>query len=74
MEIGNEYALKWIFERVRWMDQNHSGLTKSGSWPWSEDALAEFLVLHRYGAFKQAEPGAPRDRGGTSATHRSKIH
>ena len=64
MEIGNEYALRWIFERVRWMDKNHSGLTKSGSWPWREDALAEFLVLHRYGAFKQAEPGAAADGGG----------
>lgn len=52
IEIGNNYALRWIFERIRWMDKNHHGLTKSGSWPWSEDAIAEFLVLNRYGAFK----------------------
>ena len=52
IEVGNEYALKWIFERVAWMNENHWRLTKSGSWPWSDDALADFLVLYRYGAFK----------------------
>ncbi len=62
LEIGNEYALRWIIERVRWMDKNHTGLTKSGSWPWSDDALAEFLVLYRYGAFGLSERGDAADR------------
>jgi hypothetical protein len=62
MEIGNIYALRWIIdERIRWMDQNCRSLTKSGSWTWSEDALADFLILQRYGAFGQAEPGAAPD-------------
>ena len=64
MEIGNGYALKWIIDRIRWMDENHDrGLTKLGSWTLSEDTLADFLVLHRYGAFKQAEPVAKADCG-----------
>ena len=54
MQVGNRYALSWIIKRVRWMDDNHHRLTKAGSWPWSDDALAEFLVLHRYGAFGPA--------------------
>ena len=51
LEIGNRHAINWIIQRIRWMDNHHEGLTKTGSWPWSEDALADLLVLHKYGAF-----------------------
>ena len=61
LEASNRYALEWIIERIRWMDKHHRGLTKSGSWPWSEDSLAELLVLYRYGAFPI--PGTPAGRG-----------
>lgn len=50
LKVGNVYALKWIIERIQFMDKNHRKLTKSGSWPWSDDALADLMVLHRYGA------------------------
>ena len=50
LAIGNKYALGWIVARFDWMNAHFQGFTKSGSWPWSEDALAEFLVLYKYGA------------------------
>ena len=50
LAIGNTHALGWIVFRFEWMNHNFQGFTKSGSWPWSEDALAELLVLHKYGA------------------------
>lgn len=52
LRVGNRHALEWVVARIRWMDQNHRALTKSGSWPWSDDSLAELLVLYRYGAFR----------------------
>jgi len=50
LAIGNKYAIRWIISRFDWMNANFQGFTKTGSWPWSEDALAEFLVLYKYGA------------------------
>jgi hypothetical protein len=41
------YAVSWILWRVRWMEHEHPGLTKSGSWTWSEEFLADLLVLWR---------------------------
>jgi hypothetical protein len=51
LKVGNSYALKWIIERIQWMDKSHRKLTRSGSWPWSDDALADLMVLYRYGVF-----------------------
>jgi hypothetical protein len=45
--IGIKYALDWIFERFRWMDENISRLTKTGSWSLSEDALSDLIYLYK---------------------------
>lgn len=50
LAVGNRHALGWVISRFQWMNGNFQGFTKSGSWPWSEDALAELLVLYKYGA------------------------
>jgi hypothetical protein len=47
LEIGNTYALNWVFERASWMNEHLEALTKTGSWNLSEDALSEILVLGR---------------------------
>jgi len=47
--VGNKHAIGWMISRFEW-NQNFQGFTKNGSWPWSEDALAELLVLYQYGA------------------------
>jgi hypothetical protein len=43
------HALQWVLYRFRWMDQNLSHLTKSGSWNWSEETLADLLYLQKIG-------------------------
>lgn len=53
MRIGMIYALDWIASRITWMNENNGRLTKTGSWTLSEDALADLLVLHRYGSFQR---------------------
>ena len=45
LKIGNAYALRWILERIEWMDSKKMHLTKTGSWTLSEDFLSEILVL-----------------------------
>jgi hypothetical protein len=52
VEIGNMYALDWIIDRIEWIENHHEPLKKTGSWTWSEDALADLLVLHQYGALR----------------------
>jgi len=47
IEISVGHALKWIFWRIDSM--NGMGLTKPGSWTWSEEFLADLLVLRRLG-------------------------
>lgn len=43
------HMLEWSLYRFRWMDQNIRDLSKTGSWAWSEDALADLLYLQKIG-------------------------
>lgn len=45
LQVGNAYALNWVFDRASWMNEKLETLTKTGSWNLSEDALSEILVL-----------------------------
>lgn len=47
--IGVPYALHWIVNRINWMKEHLPGLTKDGSWTWSEESLSDFLVIYKYG-------------------------
>jgi hypothetical protein len=46
---GIRHALGWILERFEWMAENEGKLTKVGSWNWSDEFLADLLVLKSYG-------------------------
>lgn len=56
--VGNAHALKWIGERIDWMDENSDGLTKSGSWTWSHSFLSDYLYLRKLRA-DLPDPGGP---------------
>ena len=43
--IPIQYSLEWIMKRIDWMNRNVPGLTKTGSWAWSEDFLSDILYL-----------------------------
>jgi hypothetical protein len=45
----NEYAVEWILRRIDWVTKNLEGRTKERSWTWSEEFLANMLILKRYG-------------------------
>jgi hypothetical protein len=45
--IPLKYALKWTLFRFHWMNKNLERLSKSGSWSWSEDFLADLLYLQK---------------------------
>lgn len=47
--VGVRYAATWIQRRIDWMEEQQIGLSKEGSWNWSEDFLSDFLTLRRYG-------------------------
>lgn len=50
--IGPDYALGWILDRFDWMQNKMKGRTKEGSWNWSEQFLADLLVLRKFGKLK----------------------
>ncbi len=45
--IPLKYALKWTLFRFHWMNKNLERLSKSGSWSWSGDFLADLLYLQK---------------------------
>ena len=55
--VDIRYAMCWILDHIRSMNEDHPRLTKDGSWTWSEESLSDILVLFRYG-FLRSEPSA----------------
>ncbi len=53
--VDIRYALRWILDRIRSMNDGPPPLTKDGSWTWSEESLSDILVLFRYG-FLRSDP------------------
>ena len=55
LQISLPYAIDWIISRFDWMEreENKTALTKSGSWTWSEEFLADLLVLRSLGVLKR---------------------
>jgi len=49
LNIGIQYAGRWIQSRIDWMITQQLSLTKDGSWTWSESFLSDLLVLRKYG-------------------------
>lgn len=50
--ISLKHSLNWIIRRINWMDTNIDRLTKTGSWSWSEEFLADLLYLHGLGVLR----------------------
>ncbi len=44
--ISVMHSLKWITQRIDWMNNNVHSLSKTGSWTWSEEFLSDLLYLH----------------------------
>lgn len=61
LEIAIDYAGSWITQRVDRMQGNDDlRLKKEGSWTWSEDFLADLLVLRKFGLLRSvSEPTQP---------------
>lgn len=53
LKISLPYAIDWIISRFDWMEDKKFELTKSGSWTWSEEFLADLLVLRSLGVLKR---------------------
>ena len=49
IEVPLKHALKWIFKRIEFIDENLGKLTKEGSWTWSESFLSDILYMKRLG-------------------------
>lgn len=45
--IPLSHTLRWSLFRFHWMNQNLKHLTKSGSWPWSDEALADLIYFQK---------------------------
>lgn len=52
IEVSVPYAFNWIITRIESMKDNTGRLTKTGSWTWSDEFLADVLVLVKYGFLK----------------------
>ncbi len=52
IEVPVPYAFNWIIQRIESMKDNTGSLTKMGSWTWSDEFLADVLVLAKYGFLK----------------------
>jgi hypothetical protein len=52
IQVPVEYAFNWIITRIESMKDNTGSLTKMGSWTWSDEFLADVLVLTKYGFLK----------------------
>jgi hypothetical protein len=53
LRISLPYAIDWILERFDSMDDQGLHLTKEGSWTWSEEFLADLLVLRKFGVLRR---------------------
>jgi hypothetical protein len=55
LRISLPYAIDWIISRFDWMElEAHKfTLTKTGSWTWSEQFLADLLVLRSFGVLRR---------------------
>jgi hypothetical protein len=49
IEVPLRYALRWIIDRIDWIDDNQEGLAKHSSWTWSESSLSDIIYLKRLG-------------------------
>ena len=45
IEVPLKHALKWIIERIEFIDENKAKLSKVGSWSWSEMSLSDILYI-----------------------------
>lgn len=53
--ITIKHALKFIFDRIDWINENVDHLTKTGSWNWSEDSLSDIIYLNKFLSIKQPD-------------------
>lgn len=49
ISVGFVHAVRWIWQRFDFMDNERLRLTKDGSWTWSEPYLSDLLRLRHYG-------------------------
>ena len=49
IQVPLRYSLNWIIARIDWIDQNKEGLSKKGSWTWSETFLSDILYIKKLG-------------------------
>jgi hypothetical protein len=55
IEVPLKHALKWIIERIEFIDENKAKLSKEGSWSWSEMSLSDILYIKKLGFLRILE-------------------